>query len=189
MKLTQLVIVIFFAIQSFGLFSQESDTFNKNAVLVEAGYSFTGNGDIAGSGFSAECQRFLMPKLKLAAGFDHMTFHSNTDNLLQDGSLKGWGLKAYYKLLESDLVDLEIGGGAYLRKWFWLYATGTNSSFTSSEGLELSSSEYGTQTNLILTPSLSTGILFHLSNNISLSLRGLYQFEAISARLGLVVAF
>jgi len=181
------------------LFSQIQEKQYANNWRSEYGYAFTGTGDLNGYCIYNEYVRVISSKFKIAPAIGIMHFHrndtemDNTNILLQNADSRSLELAGYFTPSISNSFGLEIGIGTFIRNWRWIYATGPNSSFVSDE-LFLDPSSYATKKNNSFGYSISIGLQAKITEQIGLSLRGVYQNDqnadnSVSARLGMNIGF
>lgn len=168
---------------------------SKNQIRLEAGYAFTGSGDLNGFCFYNEYQRSVGNRFKIAPGIGVLTFFydflnstSDYSNLLINANCISLDLTGYYYPVKNDYFDIETGIGAYVRDWHWIYATGPDVSY-SSRDLTLGPDEHGDYFKTAPGYTVSIGAILKISDRTGISIRGVYQNDtngdnSVTARVG-----
>lgn len=169
---------------------------SKNQIRLEAGYAFTGSGDLNGFCFYNEYQRSVGNRFKIAPGIGVLTFFydflnstSDYSNLLINANCISLDLTGYYYPVKNDYFDIETGIGAYVRDWHWIYATGPDVSY-SSRDLTLGPDKHGDYFKTAPGYTVSIGAILKISDRTGISIRGVYQNDtngdnSVTARVGL----
>ena len=129
-------------------YSQDFDD-SKNQIRIETGYAFTGSGDLNGFCFYNEYSRSVGNRFKIAPGIGILTFFydflDNTSDhsiLLMNANCISLDLTGYYYPVKLKKFDIETGLGFYIRDWHWIYATGPDISYSSTD-LNLGPNSHG----------------------------------------------
>jgi len=192
--INQIFLIITIATCVTDLSAQDKPVKRTNSIIIEAGYAFTGTGDIDGSCIAAEYGKYVISKLKVSGLIESMNFLRQDNSFLRSSSLTGIGIHGYYDLIDFNFLKFQIGTGIIYRNWTWIYATGENCSFVSSDGFTLLPSSHDSYKNNTVGYTISVGTLIELNKIVGLNIRGLYQNDTkgdntVSARIGLNFKF
>jgi hypothetical protein len=194
MKVKTFIIIGFLFAISVSAYCQDSDE-SKNSIRVEAGYAFTGSGDLNGFCFYNEYQRSAGNRFKIAPGIGILTFFydwlDNTSDhsiLLINANCISLDLTGYYYPVRNDYFDIEAGLGVYVRDWHWIYATGQDISY-SSKDLTLGPDSHGDYFKTAPGYTVSVGTILKIGSRTGISIRGVYQNDtngdnSVTARVG-----
>jgi hypothetical protein len=194
MKTKAIIITCLLFIIAGASYSQEF-TESKNHIRIEAGYAFTGSGDLNGFCFYNEYQRSVGNRFKIAPGIGVLTFFYDFLNSTSDYSILlinanciSLDLTGYYYPVKNDYFDIETGLGVYVRDWHWIYATGPDVSY-SSRDLTLGPDEHGDYFKTAPGYTVSIGAVLKINDRTGISFRGVYQNDtngdnSVTARVG-----
>jgi hypothetical protein len=194
-KVFLLIGLLFFSIGS--AFPQNPEE-SKNQIRIEAGYAFTGSGDLNGFCFYNEYSRSVGSRFKIAPGIGVLTFFydflDNTSDhsiLLMNANCVSLDLTGYYYPVKTDHFDIETGLGFYIRDWHWIYATGPDISFR-TRGLTIPPNSHADI--FVNAPgyTVSVGAVVKISDRAGISVRGVYQNDtngdnSVTARVGVKI--
>jgi len=190
-----LIGLLFLSIDS--AFSQNSEE-SKNQIRIEAGYAFTGSGDLNGFCFYNEYSRSVGSRIKIAPGIGILTFFydflDNTSDhsiLIMNANCISLDLTGYFYPVKRKNFDIETGLGFYIRDWHWIYATGPDISFR-TRGLTIPPDSHADI--FVNSPgyTVSIGAIFKITNRTGISIRGVYQNDlngdnSVTARVGVKI--
>ncbi len=197
MKTKTFIIIGFLFFKAVSIYSQNSDI-SKNQIRIETGYAFTGSGDLDGFCFYNEYLRSVGNRFKIAPGIGVLTFFydfldntSDHSELLMNANCISLDLTGYYYPVKSDHFDIEAGLGFYVRDWHWIYATGPNVSYSSTD-LTLGPNSHGDYFKTAPGYTVSIGTILKISNRTGISIRGVFQNDSngdnsVTARVGVKI--
>lgn len=176
------------------LFSQENVE-GISAIRIEAGYAFTGSGDLSGFCYYNELVQPLGSWFSLAPAIGFYSFFRDDEDikLLKDVKSTGLDLTGYFYPVRTDIVDLEAGLGFYVRRWHWVVATGPEVQYVSTD-IQLPEGSHGDY--FVAAPgyTVSLGTVMKANSRTSISIKGVYQNDTrgivvATARAGLNIWF
>lgn len=199
MKTKTLIIIGFIFLITGSANSQELNE-SKSQIRIEAGYAFTGSGDLNGFCFYNEYQRSVGNRFKIAPGAGILTFFydfldntSDYSNLLMSANCVSLDLTGYYYPVRTKNFDIETGLGFYIRNWHWIYATGPDISFR-TRGLIIPPDSHADV--FVNSPgfTVSIGTILKINSLLGISVRGVYQNDingdnSVTARVGVSIRF
>lgn len=194
MKIRYLIVVIMLVLPAASSLSQENPG-GMNSLRMEAGYAFTGSGDLDGFCYYNEFIQPLANWFSLAPSIGFYSFFGDDEDieLLKDVKSAGLDLTGYFYPVRTDIFDLEAGLGFYVRRWHWVVATGPDVGYSSTE-LQLSGGSHGDY--FVAAPgyTVSVGAVMKTTSRTSISIRGVYQNDTrgivvATARAGLNILF
>jgi hypothetical protein len=197
MKAKEILIIGFLFSAAGSAYSRNPET-GKNNIRIEAGYAFTGSGDLNGFCFYNEYLRSVGSRFKIAPGIGILTFFydfldnsSDYSNLLMNANCVSLDLTGYYYPIKLKNIDIETGLGIYIRDWHWIYATGPDISYR-VRGLTIPPDSHADI--FVNSPgyTVSIGSIVKITNRAGISIRGVYQNDmngdnSVTARIGVKV--
>jgi hypothetical protein len=193
---TKAFLIIGILFLSVGSAYSQNPENEKNQIRIEAGYAFTGSGDLKGFCFYNEYSRSVGSRFKIAPGVGILTFFydflDNTSDhsvLLMNANCVSLDLTGYFYPVKLKKFDIETGLGFYIRDWHWIYATGPDISYSSID-LNLGPNSHGDYFKTAPGYTISIGTILKISNRTGISIRGVYQNDtngdnSVTARVGL----
>jgi hypothetical protein len=192
---TKIFIIIGFLFLITGSANSQELNESKNQIRIEAGYAFTGSGDLNGFCFYNEYQRSVGNRFKIAPGIGILTFFydflDNTSDhsiLLMNANCISLDLTAYFYPVKFKKFDIETGLGFYIRDWHWIYATGPDISYR-TRGLTIPPDSHADI--FVNSPgyTVSVGTILKINSRFGISIRGVYQNDlngdnSVTARVG-----
>jgi hypothetical protein len=178
---TKIFLLTGLVILSFGSVYPQGNETGKNTLRLEAGYAFTGSGDLEGYCFYNEYSRSISSRFRVGPAIGFMNFFRDD----QDGLISGlevlhsanclsFDLTGYFYPLMTPKLDLEGGLGLYVRKWHWIYATGPDQ-VASVRGTTVGPGSYFDDYVTAPGYTVSIGTVLKLSYRMGFSIRGVYQ--------------
>jgi hypothetical protein len=192
---TKAFLIIGILLLSVGSTYSQNPENEKNQIRIEAGYAFTGSGDLNGFCFYNEYLRSVGNRFKIAPGIGILTFFydflDNTSDhsvLLMNANCVSLDLTGYYYPLKLKNLDIETGLGFYIRDWHWIYATGPDISYR-TRGLIIPPDSHADI--FVNSPgyTVSIGTILKINSRFGISIRGVYQNDingdnSVTARMG-----
>ncbi|MGI6338685.1 MAG: hypothetical protein ACOXZV_04815 [Bacteroidales bacterium] len=173
------ILILFFAGTAV-IFSQP-DTVRGSTLSLDAGYAFTGSGDLNGYCLYNEYSFPLGKKFGIAPAVGVLNFFGNDmdntyDNpvLMTKVTCVSFGFTGYFFPLTFKIMDVETGLGFYYRTWHWAYATGSGNSYE-APGLSIGPGSHGHRYAGSPGYTVSVGTILKASPRFGISLRGVYQ--------------
>lgn len=166
-----------------------------NTLRIEAGYAFTGSGDLDGFCYYNEFIQPVTNWLSVAPAIGFYSFYNKDEEIdfVEDVKSAGLDITTYFYPVRTNIFDLEAGFGFYVRRWHWVVATGPDVEYSSTE-LHLSGSSHGDF--FVAAPgyTVSLGAVMKATSRTNISIRGVYQNDTkgivvATARAGLNISF
>jgi hypothetical protein len=182
--------LLFFSIGS--AFSQAFDE-SRDQIRIEAGYAFTGSGDLEGFCFYNEYSRSVGNRFRIAPAIGFLDFFRNDTEIqfLEDARCISLDLTGYFCPVKTEYFDIEAGLGLYIRRWHRIYATGDLGGYSSPD-LQLDSNSHDDYFKTAPGYTISIGTIMKISNRMGISIRGVYQNDingdnSVTARVGVSI--
>jgi len=173
--------------------SQEDS--RMSILRLEAGYAFTGSGDLDGFTYYNEFIQPVTNWLSLAPAIGFYSFFRDDEEMqfLEDVKAAGLDLTTYFYPVRTKVFDLEAGLGFYVRRWHWVMATGPDVQYSSTE-IQLEGGSHGDY--FVAAPgyTVSVGAVIKTGQRTDISIKGVYQNDTkgivvATARAGLNIRF
>jgi len=175
------------------ILSQEDS--RMSILRLEAGYAFTGSGDLDGFTYYNEFIQPVTNWLSLAPAIGFYSFFRDDEEMqfLEDVKAAGLDLTTYFYPVRTKVFDLEAGLGFYVRRWHWVMATGPDVQYSSTE-IQLEGGSHGDY--FVAAPgyTVSVGAVIKTGQRTDISIKGVYQNDTkgivvATARAGLNIRF
>jgi len=193
MKNKYFIAALMLLLTTVPILSQEDS--RMNILRLEAGYAFTGSGDLDGFCYYNEFIQPVNNWLSVGPAIGFYSFFSDDEEIefLEDVKAAGLDLTTYFYPVRTDVFELEAGIGFYARRWHWVVATGPDVQYSSTD-LDLPESSHGDY--FVAAPgyTVSIGAIMKTTSRTSISIKGVYQNDTrgivvATARAGINISF
>ena len=178
---TKIFLLIAFVTLSFRSVYPQGNETGKNSLRLEAGYAFTGSGDLEGFCFYNEYIRSIGKRFGVGPGIGFLNFfRDDQDDLtagievLHSANCLSFDLTGYFYPVTTPKFDLVAGLGLNVRKWHWIYATGPDQ-MASVRGTTVGPGSYFDDYVTAPGYTVSIGTMLKISYRMGFSVRGVYQ--------------
>jgi hypothetical protein len=192
---TKVTFILIISVLATTTIHSQNDSASVASHRLEAGYAFTGSGDLSGYCFYNEYSFPLGKRFGIAPAVGVLSFFGddidNTyDNsiLMTNATCVSFDLTCYFYPLMLKVMDVETGLGFYYRTWHWAYATGPDNSYV-GPGLSLDPGSHGHRYTSSPGYTVSIGTILKVGPRFGISLRSVYQNDldgdnSLTVRLG-----
>jgi len=187
---TKLLLIGLLVFNTGSAYSQNPED-QKNQIRLEAGYAFTGSGDLEGYCFYNEYSRSVGNRFKIAPSIGILNFFRAAPDVQVLQAVNGISLDltGYFYPLKTGNFNIETGLGFYVRNWHWIYATGPDQTFGVGNRI-IGPGSYFDEYNTAPGYIISIGTVTRISKRLGISIRGVYQNDtngdnSVTVRFGL----